>query len=121
MVMTIEEETRREEKAVEKLDRVIEAMNDYDLLTESILALADTVLTNEYPFYWHTRGDNSALTVMDIVVGAYWHYAECCKGEHHNTYAALCILGQIYSPGNETGPDSLTELWVYQHMNALAL
>ena len=103
------------------LKKVVDAMEDYDQLTESIIALSDAVLsTDTDEFVWGTENDTGEWSLMSVIVGAYWHYSEWHNGQYHKTYAALCILGQIFSPGCESGPDSLDETEFYEHMNELA-
>ena len=55
--------------------------------------------------------------LMDLIVGAYWHYTEWHSGQWSKGYAALSALGRIYSPNMETvDPDNMA----YQGLNRLA-
>ena len=77
----------------------------YDRVSDAIIALANAV--HEYD------GDNNDMwsigefgecSLDNLIVGAYWHYTEWHAGQWSKGYAALCALGQVFSPGM-TGPE----------------
>ena len=53
-------------------------------------------------------GEGLECTLGDLIVGAYWALAECHAGQASPEYAALCLLGEIYTPYREAGPEENT-------------
>lgn len=53
---------------------------------------------------WY-MGEGSEACLSDLIPGAYWALAECHSGQNSDTYAALCALGSIFSPGMSSQPD----------------
>lgn len=76
---------------------------------------------------WGTIGEHTEAPLGDLIVGAYWALSEWHAGQESNSYAALCVLGQVYSPGMECAPEEedpahtayeLINQWFTQHTNA---
>jgi len=55
---------------------------------------------------WEGLGEFSEACLGDLVIGAYWACSEWHGGQFSNSYAALCSLGQVFSPGMSGAPDS---------------
>ena len=49
-------------------------------------------------------GEFNEASLQDIIVGAYWAFADCHEGQYSETYETLCALGEIYTPGIESAP-----------------
>ena len=54
---------------------------------------------------WCSLGEFSEACLGDLVVGGYWACSEWHGGQFSDTYAALCSLGQVFSPGMSNAPD----------------
>lgn len=54
---------------------------------------------------WGSLGECSEAALGDLIVGAYWACSEWHGGQFSDTYAALCSLGQVFSPGMCDGPE----------------
>ena len=77
----------------------------YDRVTDAIILLCDVISnTDTDEFVWYI-GESGECVLMDLVVGAYWHYAEYHSGQNSKGYRALSALGGIYSPNMEAGPE----------------
>ena len=77
---------------------------DYSELHQEIIGLLD-LINDVYDDSTETLwciGEFEACSLFDFIVGAYWHYTEWHGGQSSETYAALCALGSIYSPGMTT-------------------
>ena len=56
-----------------------------------------------------------------IIVGGYWHLTNWHGGQASDSYAALCSLGQVFSPGMSGGPDEDSqENDVYEMLEIMA-
>ena len=66
-------------------------------------------------------GEFGHCSLMDLIIGAYWHYTEWHDGQSSQSYAALCALGSIFSPGMVDGPEpDSSESGVYNMLDVLA-
>jgi hypothetical protein len=54
---------------------------------------------------WCSLGESSEACLGDLVIGAYWACSEWHSGQFSDTYAALCSLGEVFSPGMSGTPD----------------
>ena len=54
---------------------------------------------------WEGLGEFSEACLGDLIVGAYWACSEWHGGQFSNSYAALCSLSQVFSPGMSDAPD----------------
>lgn len=54
---------------------------------------------------WCDLGEFSEACLGDLVVGGYWACSEWHSGQFSDTYAALCSLGEVFSPGMSDTPD----------------
>lgn len=57
-------------------------------------------------FIWSSLGEFLECSLGDLIIGAYWSLTEWHGGQSSLTYAAMCALGAIYSPGYASGPES---------------
>jgi len=93
---------------------------DYNRITEAFTLLANEITRTDYDEcdnnYW-TIGEYDLCPLDELIIGAYWHYTEFHEGQWSLSYAALCALGKVFSPGR-TGPESENE--AYLALNELA-
>ncbi|CAB4147601.1 hypothetical protein UFOVP431_38 [uncultured Caudovirales phage] len=54
---------------------------------------------------WESLGEFSEACLGDLIIGAYWACSEWHGGQSSDTYAALCSLGEVFSPGMSDTPD----------------
>lgn len=90
---------------------------DYDRITDAIIALANTVSKTETDENVWYIGEYGMCSLDDLIIGAYWHYTEWHGGQWSKGYAALCALGQIFSPGMTMPED---ENAAYIQLNTMA-
>jgi len=70
---------------------------------------------------WCYIGEYGYITLSDLIIGSYWHFTTWHGGQNSDSYAALCALGSIYSPGMACGPeDDSSELDCYNSLHTLA-
>jgi hypothetical protein len=74
-------------------------------LPEALLSLAVAVRDHETDESTWSLGEFTEAPLGDLIVGAYWTLTEWHAGQASPEYAALCALGQIFSPGMTSGPD----------------
>jgi len=79
---------------------------DYDDITEGFTLLANLLGTHD-EIDWSV-GECSNASLDDLIVGAYWHYADYHRGQWSTEYAALCALGEIFQPGMDCLGDNAT-------------
>lgn len=72
---------------------------------------------------WLERGgfEPSHEYYGDVCQAAYWHYSETNAGLWSNSYAMLCAVSRIYSPGDlERGPEHASFAYdLYNYMRDL--
>ena len=73
---------------------------DYDRITDAIIKLANAVdeYDDDTESIWYI-GEYGACCLSDLIVGAYWHFADWHGGQWSKGYAALSALGQVFQPG----------------------
>lgn len=92
-------------------------------LPAALIALADAVHALDHTddsteFIWSSIGEHTECPLGDLIVGAYWALSEWHGGQSSDTYAALCALGQVFSPGMSDGPEEDScEYGVYEMIN----
>jgi hypothetical protein len=74
-------------------------------LPEALIALAHSVRDNETDESTWSIGEHTEAPLGDLIVGAYWSLTEWHAGQSSPEYAALCALGEIFSPGMTGPPD----------------
>lgn len=75
-------------------------------LPRALTLLGDAVHNRETPEgIWSDLGEFTEASLGDLIVGAYWALTEWHGGQFSATYAALCSLGQVFSPGFADGPE----------------
>ena len=76
---------------------------DYDRITDAIIALANAVADydgdTEAMWYIGECEGSTMMCLSDLIVGAYWHYAEWHAGQWSKGYQALSALGRVFDPG----------------------
>jgi len=95
----------------------IDSTLDYDRITDALITLSNTLMTTETDESVWGIGEGSECCLDDLIIGAYWHYTEWHAGQYSKSYAALCALGRVFSPGMGTPDD---ENITYQMLNDLA-
>lgn len=88
-------------------------------LPRALILLGQALHKYELPEgIWEGLGEFSEACLGDLVVGAYWACNEWHGGQFSNTYAALCSLGQVFSPGMSDAPNPETsEFTAYELIN----
>jgi hypothetical protein len=83
-----------------------DAKLDYYRTADVLITLANAVhgYTGDDDDWMWNLGDGD-YWIVDIIIGAYWHFSEWHEGQYSTTYAALCALGQVYSPGMENASE----------------
>lgn len=88
-----------------------EKVNIIDALTE----LANEV-NNNNEVDW-SLGECGETTLADLIIGAYWALSEWHAGQWSDSYAALCALGNVFSPGMSRAPkEDDSEYIAYWHI-----
>ena len=94
---------------------------DYPRVTDAIMALSRAV--SEYDAdtddIWYI-GECSECCLADLIVGAYWHYTDRHGGQWSQGYAALCALGEVFTPNMSSLDTDSPEYEAYQALEALA-
>jgi hypothetical protein len=89
----------------------------------ALIALANAVhaldhTDDDTEHIWGSVGEHTECPLGDLIVGAYWSLSEWHGGQASDTYAALCALGQVFSPGMSNGPEEDScEYGVYEMVN----
>lgn len=83
-----------------------------DALIEMGNALADTETDESL---W-SLGEFGECDIGSLIVGAYWALTEWHGGQYSQSYAAMCALGRVFSPGCTSAPTSedQSEFYPYQ-------
>ena len=91
---------------------------DYDRLTAAIIRLGKLVeaFDGDGEDIWYI-GEMESCSLSDLVIGAYWHYAEWHAGQFSDGYMALSVLGQTFSAGMS---DVEVDNVAYQQLNEMA-
>ena len=64
-------------------------------------------------------GEWNEADLAALVVGAYWSLTQWHAGQSSPSYAALCSLGRVFSPGMTSGPEEGSgEFCAYELCNA---
>jgi len=79
-------------------------------LPQALIDLCEAINAEEETNWHLTNGMEADLS--DLVCGAYWSLTEWHAGQYSATYAALCALGSIFSPGM-SGPPTEEEYGEY--------
>lgn len=94
---------------------------DYQQITAEIIELCELIKMTETDESTWSIGEFGECDLGSFIVGAYWHYTEWHGGQSSMSYAALCALGSIFSPGmsSEPEPDS-SEFAAYERLGEIA-
>ena len=76
------------EDLIENITALANAIRDYDGETED----------------WIYLGEGKECYLCDMIPGLYWSLTEWHGGQASDTYAAMCALGQVFSPGMTSAP-----------------
>jgi hypothetical protein len=94
---------------------------DYDRVLDGLILLANKlhyVETDEDTWY---IGEHGFFSLADLIVGSYWHLTEWHGGQDSKSYAAMCALGQVFSPGASGGPEEESgEHYAYRLLEDMA-
>ena len=85
---------------IERSIMTIDPPLDYDRTTSAIIKLAECVSAydGDTESIWYI-GESGYCCLADLIVGAYWHYTDWHSGQYSKSYAALCALSAVFSPG----------------------
>lgn len=56
-------------------------------------------------FIWSALGEHTEAPLGDLIVVAYWSLTEWHAGQSSPSYAAMCALGTVFSPGCSSAPE----------------
>ena len=71
---------------------------DYDRVMDGIILLCDHINQEEdTEQIWEYQ--KHCVAIMDFLPGAYWHFTAWHGGQDSKSYAALCAVGSIFTPG----------------------
>lgn len=89
-------------------------------LPRALILLGEAVNSRTTPEgIWCDLGEFTEAPLGDLIAGAYWALAEWHGGQFSDSYAALCSLGQVFSPGCADGPEPETgEFAAYELVSA---
>lgn len=118
--MTVKNITKLHELITDSLFTINTPL-DYGRITDAFITLCNALgNTDTDESVWYI-GECSYVCLGDLIAGAYWHYSEWHSGQWSQSYAALCALGRIYSPGMTDGPeDDTSEQDVYTELHNMA-
>lgn len=63
-------------------------------------------------------GESSHCCLADLLPGAYWYFTDYHEGQASESYATLCALGSIFSPGMSSLDEDSSEFDVYQALES---
>jgi hypothetical protein len=88
---------------------------DIDLPQKVIDLCAAIKAEDETDWYMNECGE---CTLDEFIIGAFWSFAQWHGGQSSPEYAALCALGDIFSPGMSSGPEDDTgEQYAFEACN----
>ena len=84
-------------------------------IPEALTVLGNALADHDGEIDW-SLGEFGECTLDSLVVGAYWALTEWHGGQSSQSYAAMCALGRVFSPGHTCAPDSedQSEFYPYQ-------
>ena len=83
-------------------------------LPEALIKLGNAVHLSTDGIDWGL-GYSGECDLGSLIVGAYWSLSEWHAGQSSPSYAALCALGMVFSPGCSSGPDEeSSEFFAYE-------
>jgi hypothetical protein len=93
----------------------------YAEVTDLLIELANAIhsFPDDSEGLW-SIGECGDCTLDALLVGAYWHYTEWHGGQYSSGYAALCAIGEVFSPGMSSLDSDSSEYFAYQQLNQLA-
>jgi hypothetical protein len=97
----------------------VDSSLDYDRLCDALILLAAKVSDYEgqdTEDCWYI-GECGEFCLVDLIVGAFWHFSEWHGGQSSKGYAALSAFGMIYNPNSETVD---ADNGAYQALNDMA-
>ena len=115
--------SRNIERVFNLIDRNLfyaDASLDYDRIQDALILLVEQIEkdTSDDSEYWYL-GECGNCSLMDLIVGAYWHFSEWSGGQASKSYLSSCVLGRIFSPGMSSIDDE-PENAAYLALNDLA-
>lgn len=104
------------EKSLTRVDSTL----DYPRTIEALTLLGNVVNAADTDEDTWSLGE-CGYSLDSLIVGAYWHLSEWHGGQWSESYAALCSLGNVFSPGMTSGPEpDSCEMLVYQDLETMA-
>lgn len=88
-------------------------------LPAALIELGNAVADNETDeSTWSLGGESLNCDLGSLIVGAYWSCTGWHAGQSSDSYAALCALGRVFSPGMTSGPEpDSSEFIAYETCN----
>ncbi len=78
-------------------------------LPEALIELGNAVHAADSEEIDWCLGEGGEADLASLIVGSYWSLSEWHGGQASLSYAALCSLGQVFTPGMESGPEEESE------------
>jgi hypothetical protein len=96
----------------------------YPEVTEKLTDMANLIhesddMSDDGYELW-SLGESSNCALDSLIVGAYWHYSDWHGGQWSDAYAALCALGNVFSPGMSSPADDEFENPAQSALNDMA-
>jgi len=85
-------------------------------LLETIRDLCDSICDEEETDW--NLGEFQEFDLASFLVGAYWSLTEWHGGQETETYATLCSIGEVFSPGMTSGPEGDSEQSAFDLVSA---
>jgi len=88
-------------------------------LPNVLIELGNAVHSSESEEIFWGLGEGNESDIGSLIIGAYWSLTEWHAGQASPSYAALCSLGRVFSPGLSDGPENESgEYSAYELCNA---
>jgi len=86
-------------------------------LPEKLIELGQAVSIDEREDKWYL-GECLECDLASFIIGAYWSLTEWHAGQYSVEYAALSVLGGIFTPNMSSGPEEgSSEQTAYEQCN----
>lgn len=106
------------------INRTLATVNgklSYLRMVEGLTVLANYLHNNETDENIWYVGEYGDFTLSDLIAGAYWHFTQWHEGQNSKTYAAMCALGSVFSPGMCSDPEADSpEKFVFDQLASMA-
>ena len=107
------------EKAFEKCQ--ISIYSNYRKFCQDIIELCEALNNDETDEALYYLGEAGEFCLMDLIVGAHFHFTHWHRGMTSLEYGALSATGSVFNPMHSTLDDQdISACFVYDTLNELA-